>query len=148
MQHEYFVGVLYSNRYMIDETQVKSFYVALNRLDNQTDAELTNRLLMVFNDSCSHKGGMMSLTHYVEKFEDYVEKLVDFSPSMYLEAKNQLVLLYNRILNSDKSQADLISALNSTRPTNQEIVKEILALVIDRNPSQENTVITILSNLK
>jgi len=90
----------------------------------------------------------MSLTHYVEKFEDYVEKLVDFSPSMYLEAKNQLVLLYNRILNSDKSQADLISALNSTRPTNQEIVKEILALVIDRNPSQENTVITILSNLK
>jgi hypothetical protein len=129
---------LVENRRLETHEAILAYERAVLALRNEPrDARVLPHLLSAFCDSqmpldVKDDEMMWSLVYYVESFEteDYVNSLIQLTPTLLLDAQQWLDRLYVAILNSDDYSQALKTALQQASPEQQDAVRKTLQYIL------------------
>ncbi|WP_027621394.1 Imm30 family immunity protein [Acetivibrio clariflavus] len=99
-----YIKDLQKNKLLRTQEECEAFDNALEKLSNYQSKEILEDLFLVFDDSAKEEEVMFGLIHFLEDYEmnTYLNGLAKSLPKMLQNAKEWVLILNKRILNSEQ----------------------------------------------
>ncbi|AEV68177.1 Imm30 family immunity protein [Acetivibrio clariflavus] len=99
-----YIKDLQKNKLLRTQEECEAFDNALEKLLNYQSKEILEDLFLVFDDSAKEEEVMFGLIHFLEDYEmnTYLNGLAKSLPKMLQNAKEWVLILNKRILNSEQ----------------------------------------------
>jgi hypothetical protein len=141
---------LNANKYLRTQAECKEFDNCLEELANYSKNDILEDLFLVFDDSTQEEEVMFGLVHFLEYYEMivYLEALSNVIPKMSKNAKQWLIILNKRILNSDKYRNAYSQIIKKKYEKDKNLIFSLMKEIMNDNPDKfRNSVKEFLNNI-
>lgn len=141
---------LNTNKYLRTQLECEEFESCLEDLVNYTKNDIIEDLFLVFDDSTQEEAVIFGLIHFLESYEMvvYLEALSNVIPIMLNNAKQWLIILNKRILNSAKYRSFYSQIIKKKYVSDKKLIVSLMNEIMNDNPKKfENSVKEFLHNI-